>query len=169
MLKPGTHAPDLHLPTLNDPDWRLAAVRPKQHHLLVFYRGYHCGICRTYVHDLEVALPEFERRGVEVTALSCDTRYRAEMARDEWYLPHLRVAYNLTPGMARTWGLFLSCGTSDLEPDLFSEPGVFLLRPDRTLEAVIVQSTPHLRPRFSELLQALDHLSRKDAPIQGSA
>ncbi|MGB3618744.1 MAG: peroxiredoxin-like family protein [Catalinimonas sp.] len=169
MLKPGTQAPDLHLPTVGDTTWRLSATRPVQFHLLVFYRGYHCPLCRTYVHDLDVTQPEFARRGVEVTALSCDGRERAEMARDEWYLPRLRLAYGLKVEEARRWGLFISRGVNDFEPAVFSEPGVFLLRPDRTVYAVFVQSMSSMRPRFNELLPALDAIIDRKLPPRGGA
>ena len=91
------------------------------------------------------------------------------MARNEWYLPHLRLAYGLTPDQARSWGLFLSRGITDFEPALFCEPGMFMLLPDHTLYAAFVQSVSYLRPRFDDLLQVLDHLAQRDYGIRGNA
>ena len=91
------------------------------------------------------------------------------MARDEWYLPHVPIAYDLPPENARTWGLYLSKGITPLEPPLFNEPGIFLLRPDRTLYAAFVQSTAMMRPAFDDLLRALDIIIREKYPIRGEA
>lgn len=137
--------------------------------MLVFYRGYHCPICRKYLHDLEVYMPEFRQRGVNPIALSCDVQARAQMARDEWFLPHVPIAYALPPETARSWGLYLSRGKTAFEPALFNEPGIFLLRPDRTLYATFVQSIAMMRPAFDDMLRALDVIIREDYPIHGEA
>ena len=42
------------------------------------------------------------------------------------------------------------------EPALFSEPGVFIVRPDGTLYYGAVQTMPFAGPHFDELLAAID-------------
>ena len=53
------------------------------------------------------------------------------------------------------------------EPALFSEPGVFLVKPDGSLYFGAVQTMPFVRPHFDELLAALDFVIAKDYPARG--
>ncbi len=55
------------------------------------------------------------------------------------------------------------------EPALFSEPGVFLVRPDGTLYWASVQTMPFARPHFKEVLSALDFVIKADYPARGEA
>ena len=50
---------------------------------------------------------------------------------------------------------------------LFSEPGVFLVRPDQTLYYASVQTMPFVRPVFKEMVQALDFVIANDYPARG--
>jgi len=142
--------------------WRLAEEHPSKLALLVFYHGLHCPICRKWLGTLERAVPRFNQHGVSVIALSCDTRERAERAKSEWKLAQLRVGYGVSPEDARKAGLYLS-----EEPDrrLYTEPGILLVKPeDGTLYAAWVQSTPHARPHFEEVLSAVENMLAKDLP-----
>ena len=53
------------------------------------------------------------------------------------------------------------------EPALFSEPGLFLIRPDRTLYFASVQTMPFARPHFADILAALDFVIAKNYPARG--
>lgn len=53
------------------------------------------------------------------------------------------------------------------EPALFSEPGLFMVGPDRALYYGAVQKMPFVRPHFSELLGALDFAIEKNYPARG--
>ena len=53
------------------------------------------------------------------------------------------------------------------EPPLFSEPGVFLVRPDGTLYYGAVQTMPFARPQFQDLLGAVDVAISKNYPARG--
>ena len=55
------------------------------------------------------------------------------------------------------------------EPEHFSEPGVFLVRPDRTLYWAAVQTMPFARPHFKEMLAGLDFIIKNDYPARGEA
>ncbi len=150
----------------------LAAEKPERFTFVVFYRGLHCPICRTQMGDLEAKLPEFAKRGVSVFAVSSDSGERAERAKREWKLPSLRVGYGLDLRLARRWGLYVSTGRGMTsagveEPPLFSEPGVFLVRPDRTLYFASVQTMPFARPHFADILAALYYVIAKDYPARG--
>jgi hypothetical protein len=116
--------------------------------------------------------PEFDKRGVKVIALSSDGRDRAQAMADKLKAPDLRMGYDLGLAHAREWGLYISTsrGVTSIgieEPALFSEPGVFLARPDGTLFYGAVQTMPFARPHFDELLAAIDFALAKSYPARG--
>ena len=70
-----------------------------------------------------------------------------------WKLQHVDLAYGLPLDEARAWGLYVSTsrGKTSLgieEPAMFSEPGLFLVRPDGTLYWGNVSTMPFARPHF---------------------
>ena len=84
----------------------------------------------------------------------------------------LRLGHGLGLETARAWGLYVSTdrGTTSAgleEPALFSEPGLFLVRPDGTLYFGAVQTMPFARPHFADVLKALDFVIAKDYPARG--
>lgn len=171
-LVPRQPAPALQAPLAGGGSFDLSTEAPARFSLLVFYRGLHCPICKTQLKDLEAKLPEFAKRGVGVVALSSDTQDRAERTKSEWAVPNLRLGYGLDLRMARAWGLYVSTGRGKTsagveEPALFSEPGLFLVRTDRTLYFASVQSMPFARPHFADIIGALDFVIAKDYPARG--
>ncbi len=168
-IKPGQPVPELRVETLGGNIWKVSQQQPKNFTLVVFYRGYHCPICKPYLRDLHSKLAQFAELGVDVIAISSDTRERAEKTRKEWEINHLRIGYGLSLDTAREWGLFVSHAIRDSEPAQFSEPGLFLIRPDGTLYAAAIQTMPFARPRFDELLGALKFIIENDYPARGEA
>ncbi len=172
MLLPRTAVPALTVPTLAHGEFTLAQDKPAQFALVVFYRGLHCPICAKYLMELGRLLPEFEQRGVKVIALSSDTRDRAQAMADKLSAPNLRIGHGLALADAHAWGLYLSAsrGATSIgieEPALFSEPGVFLVRPNGTLYYGAVQTMPFARPLFAELLAAIDFAVAMNYPARG--
>ena len=172
MLMPRQPVPALRVPTLDHGAYGLVADAPRCLSLVVFYRGLHCPICLKYLLELGRLLPDFEQRGVKVIALSSDTAERARAMADRLKAPALRIGHGLPLQAARDWGLYISTsrGTTSAgveEPALFSEPGVFLVRPDGTLYYGAVQTMPFARPHFDELLAAIDFALAKDYPARG--
>jgi len=137
--------------------------------MLVFYRGLHCPICRGYLRDLERKFDDFIKLGVEMVAVSTDTRERAEQSAREWEIQRLPIAYGLSIDEARAWGLYISAGFKNPEPPLFSEPGLFLVKADGTLYASSIQTMPFARPSFTEILQAIVTITKEDYPARGEA
>ena len=173
-ILPRQPAADLAVPTLSGTMWSLAEAKPQRFSLIVFYRGLHCPVCKTYIAELDKLHAEFTTRGVEVIALSGDMEARARQAQTGWSLSQLTVGHSLTIATARSWGLYISTGRGMTsagveEPALFNEPGVFLVRRDRTLYWSAVQSMPFARPHFREILAALDFVIAKDYPARGEA
>jgi len=84
----------------------------------------------------------------------------------------VKFAYGLGLQTARDFGLYISesKGKTSLgieEPARFSEPGVFLVRPDGTLYYGNVQTMPFARPQFQDLLAAVDYSIAKSYPARG--
>ena len=172
MLVPRQAVPTLQVPTLAHGSFDLRDEKPAQFTMVVFYRGLHCPICTKYLLELGRLQSEFEQRGVHMIAVSGDNRERAQAMFDKLSAPNLRFCYGLALSAAREWGLSISTsrGVTSIgieEPALFSEPGLFLVRPDGTLYYAAVQTMPFARPHFDELLGAIDFAVAKDYPARG--
>lgn len=169
MIKPKTKVPELELNLINDTQWSLEAQRSESFTMLVFYRGLHCPVCKKYLENLATKLEDFTKRGVHLIAISCDSEERAKKTGNEWDIAELPVGYELPIEKAREWGLYISEGIKDSELDLFSEPAVFLIRPDGTLYASAIQTMPFARPDFNEILSAIDFVTKEEYPARGGA
>lgn len=172
MLVPRQAAPDLRVQTLSHGTFDLAAEQPERMTLVCFYRGLHCPICANYLKELERLTPAFHERGVQTVAISSDDETRAQAMAQKIGASQLRIGYGLPLDVARKWGLYISAsrGKTSIgieEPALFSEPGVFLVRPDHTIYYLSVQSMPFVRPPFGEMVQALDFIIKNDYPARG--
>ena len=171
-LLPRQAVPELRLPVVGGRIYDIRKETPATFSLIVFYRGLHCPICRTQLKDLEATLGEFERRGVSVVAISTDDEERALRTSLEWQLSQLRIGYGLSLRVAREWGLYVSHGHGKTsigieEPDLFSEPAIYLVRPDGTLYFGSVQTMPFARPNFADILGAIDFVVKTNYPARG--
>ena len=171
-VMPRTQAPDLNVATVGGGSWKLADSHPQNFTLVVFYRGLHCPICRKQLTDLQDKLAEFDKRGVTVIAVSSDDGVRAARTAEDWKLDKLTLGYGLSLENARQWGLYVSAGRGKTsigieEPALFSEPGLFLIKPDNTVYFASVQTMPFARPQFAEILGAIDFVLAKDYPARG--
>ncbi|WEX89527.1 AhpC/TSA family protein [Sinorhizobium garamanticum] len=172
MLVPRMPPPGLTVKTLDHGEFNLASETPSLMSLVCFYRGLHCPVCAGYLKDLERMTPSFAERGVTTIAISSDGEERARQMADKIGAAHLRVGYGLPLSVARLWGLYISAsrGKTSIgieEPELFSEPGVFLIKPDQTVYWLSVQSMPFARPNFAEMAQALDFVIKNDYPARG--
>jgi peroxiredoxin len=171
-VMPRQSAPALSVSTVGGGNWSLADQTPENFTMVVFYRGLHCPICKTQLNDLQNKLGEFQKRGVSVIALSSDGQERAEEAAEKWGLGKLTLGYGVDLATARKWGLYVSAGKGKTsigveEPALFSEPGLFLIKPDGTIYFASVQSMPFARPHFAEVLGAIDFVVANNYPARG--
>ena len=172
MLIPRQKVPDLKLPTLDNGTFDLAAETSERGTVICFYRGLHCPICASYLGELQKKVAEFAERGVGTIAVSSDGQERARDMANKIGADTLRFAYDLPLAKAREWGLYISTsrGKTSIgieEPALFSEPGLFMVTPERTLYYGSVQTMPFVRPHFSELVGALDFAIAKNYPARG--
>ncbi len=173
-LMPRQPVPALDVPTLDGGRWNIAESKPENFNLIVFYRGLHCPICATYIGDLDRKVARFRERGVEPVVISSDSEDGAGVTKESWGLENLTIGHGLAIDAAREWGLYISSSRGKtsvgvLEPPLFSEPGLFLVRPDATLYASAVNTMPFARPNFGELMKALDFIIERDYPARGEA
>ena len=172
MLIPRQKTPGLTLPTLDHGTFDLSTETSDRGTVICFYRGLHCPICATYLTELQKRVADFAARGVGTIAVSSDGQDRARQMADKIGADSLRFAYDLPLATAREWGLYVSTsrGKTSIgieEPALFSEPGLFMVRPDRSLYYGSVQTMPFVRPHFSELVGALDFAIKNDYPARG--
>ena len=172
MLIPRDIAPALAVETLSGTPYDLSLEKPARFSLVCFYRGLHCPVCSNYLRELDRLTPGLGERGVTTVAISSDTEERARQMSQKIGAVNLRIGYGLELPKARKWGLYISASRGEssigiVEPSLFSEPGVFLLRPDQSKYYISVQSMPFVRPNFQEMVQALDFIINTDYPARG--
>ncbi|MEM8662929.1 MAG: peroxiredoxin-like family protein [Pseudomonadota bacterium] len=171
-LMPRQAVPSLDVPLVGGGTWSLAGSKGDPFTLVVFYRGLHCPICKTYLGSLEKLLDKFTEKGIEVIALSTDNEERAAKAKADWNLPNLNIGHSVSLDKAREWGLYVSSGIGKTsigieEPAQFAEPAIYFVRPDGTLYFGSSQTMPFARPRFEDILPALDFVIAKNYPARG--
>jgi|AntRauTorcE11897_2_1112592.scaffolds.fasta_scaffold03022_3 peroxiredoxin len=164
---PRQAAPELAVETLDNGSWNLTEQNPENFTLVIFYRGLHCPVCKDYLQTLTELESKFGERGVKVMAVSMDSEDRAREAQEEWGFEGFPLGYGLSKEAAADWGLYLSAGISDAEPELFSEPGLFLVRPDGELFYGAINSMPFGRPHLPTMLKSLDFVLENDYPARG--
>jgi peroxiredoxin len=71
-VKVGAKAPDGSLLDLTGATVKLSALYAKGPTFVVFYRGGWCPFCNSQLHNLTEAKPEFDKRGVQLVAISVD-------------------------------------------------------------------------------------------------
>ncbi|MCA0873252.1 AhpC/TSA family protein [Seohaeicola saemankumensis] len=172
MLIPRQKTPGLTLPTLDHGTFDLSTETAERGTVICFYRGLHCPICATYLTEFEKRVQDFADRGVATIAISSDGEQRTRAMAEKIEAKGLRFAYDLPLAKAREWGLYISTsrGKTSIgieEPDLFSEPGLFMVTPEQHLYYGSVQTMPFVRPHFSELVGALDFAIKNDYPARG--
>ncbi|MEO1270083.1 MAG: peroxiredoxin-like family protein, partial [Myxococcota bacterium] len=132
-IKPREKTPELSVDLVGGGNWTLSAQTPENLTMIVAYRGFHCPVCKSYTRQLDRLVEDYNQLGVTVVTLSMDSQERAEKTREEWGIKHVPIGYGLTLETARAWGLYTSKAIKDNEPEVFSEPGLFLIKPDGTL------------------------------------
>jgi peroxiredoxin len=172
VLIPRQPVPALEAPVLGGGHFNLAVSPAPTFNLLVFYRGLHCPLCAKYLIELERLHDDFVQRGVVPLAISSDNAERAEAMARKINAAKLRFCHDLPLPTARAWGLTISTsrGKTSIgidEPALFSEPGLFLVKPDGTLYWASTQTMPFARPHFDEILGAIDFVVKNDYPARG--
>ncbi len=167
-LTPDTQAPALTVDVVGGGRFDLAAETPDNFTMIVFYRGYHCPVCKGYLQKLNGLVKRCEDAGLSVIALSMDGSERATRSVEEWELTNLRVGYGLSEAAARSWGLYISEAVKETEADIFSEPGLFWVRPDGRLYLIDIANMPWARPDVEFLLSKVPFAVENSYPARGN-
>lgn len=170
MVKPRQPVPPLDVDLVGGGRFSLASERPERFSLVVFYRGHHCPVCRGYLKQLDGLLDDLADVGVtSVVAVSGDDGELAGRSVQEWKLGRLQVGYGQSIQSMRDWGLFVSKGKGEGEPAEFGEPGLFVVSPDGTLYAAVINTMPFGRPHLDEIVAAVRFVNEHDYPARGEA
>ena len=164
----GYPAPPLEVNTLAGGVWKLVDETPERYTMVVFYRGSHCPVCEQHITDLDQKLDAFKKLGVSAIAISGDTQEQAKQFQEKANLQQIAIGYGLTPDEMRHWGLYLSQGHFAQEPALFSEPALFLVKPDGRLYFANIGTHPFSRVSFDFLLQGLEYIIPRNYPFRGT-
>lgn len=166
-LMPDTQAPALSLPLVGGGTWTLSGQSPKNFTMVVFYRGYHCPVCKMYLTKLNGLVDMARDAGVSVVAASMDSEERAAKSKAEWGLANLDVAYGLSEADVANWGLYLSTAIKDAENTKFAEPGLFWVQPDGRLYLIDISNMPWSRPDVEFLLSKVAFATENAYPARG--
>lgn len=168
MIKPRQPAPELDVDVVGGGRWRLSEQRPERFTLVVFYRGFHCPLCKEYVTKLDSLVDDLADVGVtSVIAVTGDEQWRAERAVEEWGLKKVTIGYGHTAESMKRWGLFRSKAIKEGQPNEFGEPGLVLVRADGTVYAAVLGTFPFLRPSLDELVDTVRWVNEHDYPARG--
>jgi peroxiredoxin len=173
-LKVGDKAPSF---TLKDPDGNdvsSAALLAQGPLVVSFYRGVWCPYCNMELQALQATLPEFERRGAKLVAISPQTapNSRKSVRQNALAFPILSDTEN---SVAAAFGLrfalpdYLVELYKALKNDLPSfngdpswtlpMPGRYVIAPDGTILYAEVNPDYTRRPEPADMLPALDRLA----------
>lgn len=167
-LTPDAPAPELKLPLVGGGEFDLAAENPENFTMVLFYRGYHCPVCKNYLGGLVASLKDYEAAGFSVVVASMNGEELAQKSVDEWELGDLRVAHSLSVDQAKDWGLWISKAFKDVEQDIFVEPGLFWVRPDGRLYLADISNMPWARPDLKMLLSKVSYALENNYPARGT-
>jgi peroxiredoxin len=165
-LRAAEQFPDVTVPKAGGGD--IALGKGEGWRMVVVYRGQHCPVCRTYLRGLNEMLDDFAQAGVNVAAVSADTKDKAEkeIAEENWRFP---VAYGLSIDQMKTLGLYISDPRSPQETDRpFPEPGLFVVNPRGQLQIIDISNAPFSRPDLKMVLKGLKFIQEKDYPVRGT-
>ncbi|GHB02596.1 thioredoxin peroxidase [Algimonas arctica] len=169
LMTPKSKIPTIELPLVSGGTFNMAEASPENFQIIVVYRGLHCPKCKAQLKAIDPRVADIRADGHDIVAVSMDTEERAQQAKTDWELEDLPIAHSLELLDAKSLGLFISDSISDKEPKIFSEPGIFVVRPDGTLYAEIVQNTPFGRPDMEDIVDGLNFVVKNDYPTRGTS
>ena len=168
-IKPKQPVPALSFPLVGGGTFDVASAAIDKQLWIVVYRGKHCPVCHEYLETLNGLADDLKSAGISAVAVSADPADRGDKTKDEWDIDQVTLGYGLTEPQMRDWDLFVSKGISDSETDLFAEPGLFVVNPDRTLYYAAVNSMPFGRPDLKDMLEKMKWVQEEDYPARGEA
>ena len=170
-IESGSIFPSIAVQDLDDNTDDIGSIKgDAQWKMVVVYRGQHCPLCTKYLNKLESYVERLTGIGVEVVAVSGDSKEQLES-----YLDQLNVSipiyYGLTLEQMHELGLYVSIPRSEKETDHpFPEPGLFVINADHRVQVVDISNNPFTRPEFEALISGLEWIKNPDNnyPIRGT-
>tara|TARA_R110002167_G_scaffold339500_1_gene547237 strand:+ start:4411 stop:4935 length:525 start_codon:yes stop_codon:yes gene_type:complete len=137
--------------------------------MLIVYRGKHCPLCVRYLNLLEEHQAALKAIAVSVSAVSADSKVQLVENMQKLSVTY-PIAYGLTVQQMKQLGLYISAPRSKQETDHnFSEPALFVINGEGTLQAVNISNAPFLRPELDVVVRGLTFVrSQSDYPIRGT-
>ena len=138
--------------------------------MVVVYRGVHCPLCTKYLNNLEGYTRRLAAAGVEIAAVSADSREQLER-----HLQKLDVSFPLYHGLTidqmQSLGVYVSLPRSAEETDHnFAEPGLFVVNEDHRVQVVDISNNPFVRPELEALVSGIEWIRNPENnyPIRGT-
>lgn len=150
---------DLGVPA-NGHDWQM----------IVVYRGKHCPICTRYLGELNDALPELNKLGINLVAVSADPAEKADAQTAPLNLNY-NIGHDLSVAQMQELGLYISTPRSEQETDRpFAEPGLFVINTEGKLQVTDISNAPFARPDLNSLKMGLGFIRNPENnyPIRGT-
>ena len=149
-LKVGQPAPDFSLQALNG-DWVKLSQLKGNKILMIFYRGHWCPFCVGHLQDIQTLLPELEKRGYQVLAISPDDatgmqKMAERMDRPYEFLSDVNLVVTDLYGIRRDEEL--------------PHPAMILLDEQSIVQWFYIGEDYKSRPSATQLQQVLDRLDR---------
>ncbi len=170
-LHAGSPFPDIKASLLNGTSVSLAETSSSADwKLVIVYRGRHCPLCTRYLNELESYKEELLNTGVEIVAVSGDSKAQLEN-----HLEKLNVsfplAYGLTLAQMQELGVYISLPRSEQETDHnFAEPGLFVVNQEGNIQVVDISNNPFVRPNLESFVSGIKWIRDPDNnyPIRGT-
>ncbi len=170
-LKAGSSFPKITVPQVGGGELELGKPRGgNDWQLVVVYRGRHCPLCARYLVNLERVKDSFAKIGVDVVAVSGDPEEKAVAMVEKKGLD-FPVGYGLSIEQMKELGLYISSPRSPQETDRpFSEPGLFVVNAEGTVQLADISNAPFARPELDVLLSGLEFIRdpENEYPIRGT-
>lgn len=167
----GSLFPSLMVKGLDGVDIELGKISEKADwRMVIVYRGKHCPLCTKYLNLLETFKEKIEANGVEIVAVSADSKTQLEAHLNDLDIS-FPIYYGLTIEQMQTLGLYISNPRSEKETDHpFSEPGLFVINEKKQVQVLDISNGPLARPEIGILAGGLEFIKapENDYPIRGT-
>lgn len=167
----GATFPEIQVPTLEEETITLGKPNtPFDWKMVVVYRGQHCPLCTRYLNELETLAAEYNKIGVDVVAVSADSKAQLEQHKTKLNVSY-PLAHGLTVEQMQQLGLYLSVPRSEKETDhVFVEPAIFVINAEGKVQVLDMSNGPFARPDLKVLLQGLSFIRNPENnyPIRGT-
>lgn len=147
-LETGKLAPDFSLQSLNG-DWvKLSQLRGDKI-LMIFYRGHWCPFCVGHLQDIQIMLPELEKRGYQVLAVSPDDATGMQKMADRMDRPYQFLS-DVDLAVTDLYGI--------RKDEELPHPAMILLDDQGIVQWFYIGEDYKTRPSATQLRQVLDRL-----------